>query len=57
MLEHHRNPQRMMDYESRLRDVESGLQTEDSKFRFRNALKMGLCDLEYCQCYIEFIFG
>ena len=34
----------MMDYESRLRDVESGLNTEDAKFRVRQALKnsMGL---------------
>ena len=29
----------MMDYESRLRDVESGLHTEDAKFRVRQALK------------------
>ena len=32
----------MMDYESRLRDVESGLHTEDAKFRVRQALKNGM---------------
>ena len=31
-----------MDYESRLRDVESGLQTEDAKLRVHQALKNGL---------------
>lgn len=30
-----------MDYESRLRDVESGLQTEDAKLRVHQALKNG----------------
>ena len=32
----------MMDYESRLRDVESGLHTEDAEFRVRQALKNGM---------------